>query len=624
MEKTMHEPIQQRPGARPAGFTLLEVLVAVGAVALVAVGLATIFDSVGKTVSGGRRISLLTQYAGLLENRMRRDFDEMTRDGVLVIRQQWTDGTIGATWSPDGLVTLVVPNNTASADAVRLHARDEAPRPRRIDELVFFVRDSVRSARPPLHADAVAESSEARIYYGHGAAHIHPLTDVESDLTNRFYFPRTDDINHRGLYPTFDAPLGLNRADNPNRYASDWTLLRHVTLLVNPESARPPALSGPVFGIAPTSPRLGNNDFQYALQPAAPSIFKAINRPGVLFGPDAPNAAFALRPTGQSPEVFRPALVFASGLIDIATSDLNEVRAMVTSMPEASAFMIPGRPRPPLKPTGRFNFTAPTSTRPTNPAAATSLDLAHDWMAQLFPTESNPMTDAMFKIGGAQDAADPLGARIRYEQTPPALLNDNVINATSGAGATGQQALAMAIRRADQLMLGSSIFAARCSEFIVEWSFGQTLIGGEIFWYGPERYADTSNNGWIDGPDSLITLPYGAGGLNLVGQAYTTQPPLGGLPGIGVHTVTQRLIYGYSPVPGQACLTSYFGYVDPTFNADPNGNGVFGEANEPVVRSLPWTWPRLIRVTMTLADPIDPSIESTFQFVFNVPDAPTR
>src|SRR5262252_2906544 len=83
---------QGLPGRSRRGFTLMEIVVAVGAVALVAVGLASIFDTVGKTVTGGKRASNLNTYAGLLEAQLRADFAAMTRDGFLVIRQQWVDG----------------------------------------------------------------------------------------------------------------------------------------------------------------------------------------------------------------------------------------------------------------------------------------------------------------------------------------------------------------------------------------------------------------------------------------------------------------------------------------------------------------------------------------------------
>ncbi|NRA58903.1 MAG: hypothetical protein HRU13_12385, partial [Phycisphaerales bacterium] len=63
-------------------------LVAIGAVAFVAVGIASIFASVGDTVSQGRSVSAITQYAAVLERQMREDFANMTRDGYLIIRHE--------------------------------------------------------------------------------------------------------------------------------------------------------------------------------------------------------------------------------------------------------------------------------------------------------------------------------------------------------------------------------------------------------------------------------------------------------------------------------------------------------------------------------------------------------
>jgi prepilin-type N-terminal cleavage/methylation domain-containing protein len=73
------------------GFTLLEILVALGAVVVVAVGLASIFRSVGETVSAGRRLSRINQVSKLLEQQLRSDFGRMTRDGFLAIRQGYAD-----------------------------------------------------------------------------------------------------------------------------------------------------------------------------------------------------------------------------------------------------------------------------------------------------------------------------------------------------------------------------------------------------------------------------------------------------------------------------------------------------------------------------------------------------
>lgn len=85
----------ERRNNRRAAFTLLEAMVAIGAMALVSVGLAAIFSSVGKTITGGKRLSTLNTYAALVEQQMRRDFESMSRGGYLMIRNQYTTQGIG-------------------------------------------------------------------------------------------------------------------------------------------------------------------------------------------------------------------------------------------------------------------------------------------------------------------------------------------------------------------------------------------------------------------------------------------------------------------------------------------------------------------------------------------------
>lgn len=601
-------------------FTLVEVLVAIGAVAIVAVGLAAIFDSVGKTVSGGRRVSLLNQYGALIESRMRRDFDRMTRDGVLVIRQQWSDGT-SAGANPDGVVDLV---NAPGPDRVRLHASQPASqsRARRMDEIVFFVRDRVRTARQPLHPGVIAQSDEARIYYGHAMRYAPPNLD-ETDTGNQYFYPNPEWYNNE-TFGSLDSPLGKDAAGNPNRFASEWILLRHQTLLVNPETSRSPDLTQPVYDINPAAgqvalARLRNSEYQIALQPAAASIFRAFTRRGVMT-PTPDTARTARNSPGVFPRIEGGSIIFTSGIVDIATSDLDEVRAVVNGMASASALIVPGSP-PSFQPAGQFVYTPAASLRATNPASASSLDRMHDWMEQLLPTESDPLPPPLFRFTNAE-TNDPYGSRIRGEGTAPGLVSDYIINAEASDSQTG--ARARAIRHADQLMLEASNFVPRCSEFIVEWSFGVTDAAGDVVWYGPNRYADSNRNGAIDAGDRLVTAPYGTGAQPLLGMTVPVRPANpNAQPGTAAHFVTPRLVYGFAPTGNEACLTSYFGYVDPTFNADPDGDGQVG-VGEPMVRELAWAWPRMIRVTVTIADPADPSVESTFQYVFSVPDGPDR
>ena len=85
--------------------------------------------------------------------------------------------------------------------------------------------------------------------------------------------------------------------------------------------------------------------------------------------------------------------------------------------------------------------------------------------------------------------------------------------------------------------------------------------------------------------------------------------------GTGTHTVSQRLIYGVIPAANDAALTSYFGWIDPTYR--PAGAVPVDSLTTGIV---PWAWPKLVRVTVTLVDPIDPTIETSFQYIFDVPE----
>jgi len=125
----MHNRTSTTQIARPPlGFTLIELIVAIGAVAILAVGIASIFGAVGKTVAGGRRVSNLNEFASLIERQMRTDFQAMTRDGVLLIRHEEAN----------------------EGNAVLLHPDDIAPRVRRTDQIIFFRHGEFSTTRAPV------------------------------------------------------------------------------------------------------------------------------------------------------------------------------------------------------------------------------------------------------------------------------------------------------------------------------------------------------------------------------------------------------------------------------------------------------------------------------------------
>ncbi len=704
----------------------MEIVVAVAAVALVAVGLAGIFDAVGKTVNGGKRVSLLNQYAGLIENQMRKDFNEMSRDGFLSIRQQFVDNNNGGGANPgDGVFVQFGPG----ADVVPVGPSDTKPRARRVDEIVFFARGKFQTARQPLHPDASVTSDTAMIYYGHGQrrrddSEFQAAGAGTADSTI-YSQPKVYDLNTDPDFAGREARLGVGTsAKNPNAFAGDWTLLRKSVLLKKPDSTGGPGIPSKVSFNDPGDPggtasvldpavpadrtRIENTEYQIALQPAARSVFRSFNRyyPNMRGDPRGdsnglPQDAFSFRDPARAN--------LASGIVDIAATDLAEIRAVVQSLALTPLdFDDSTNGNPPL---AWFSAMIPftwvnsnvagvtTISPPRNSPPPTSLDLMHLWMSDAFPTEAS--NGPRWNGNPQMRALDPWGVRARCELEPVGLLNlaagFTEAAPTSSRVTKGQQ---VAYERCDQMMLVGSNFLPRCSEFAVDWSFGKTdAITHELIWHGPASRYDSNGDGVIDGNDRYAVLPYPYNALaanpanspaiytvpvprlgydapvlpNLTSSNAKPYPFFDTLPHAFLyydHPVLPRLIYGFDPWaagdPVPASITSYFGFADPTYRqdifrtqpsstnfsdnsvppfdntinpgrqVDVDGNGFIGTDStgtisnplaelipgEPAAKSIPWAWPKMVRVTVTLSDAQDPTIESTFQFIFSIPPDP--
>lgn len=606
------QPARSRRGA----FTLLEMVVAIGAVVLISVGLASIFQAVGKTVAGGKRLSLVTNYAALLEARMRSDFAAMTRRGPLVIRQQWADA------NGDGVFNAAPSAGAHSVDDVELSPsgsdNPNAPsrkRQRRIDEIVFFAVGAFTSARESPLPGAVVRSSEARIYYGHG----------QRRDTSAYGGDESPEISDQNKVNSPDMLLGRDKNGNPNRYAADWTLVRSQAVLVKPETAPQPAYNQDVLGVTPSSGKLANKSTQIALMPAATSAFRSVaaiypdlsggaSYPGVPFISN-PKRVFRDAPSSVPPLPF-PHPMFASGIIDIATTSLDEIRATILGNSQSNA----GQPTVPqtlysLGTVPTLNFKIPytnpnTSTSPSPTAnGASSLDVMHAWMADLFPTQSLS-AGALYP----DNASDPAGVRIRTE--PTAIGLDEVMRESALAATAGNPTVLRRVQeeKTDREMLVANNLLPRCSEFKIEWSFGDQVQdptvggpGGQLKWFGPRPatapgVVDTTSPAPYPWDPSLTTpTPIPTHKIPLTRQQGSLEYP-----------VTARLIYGRQIPPSQRPLhlTSYFGYIDPTYKQN--------AAADP--QTMPWAWPKLIRVTVSVADPDDATFEATFQYIFEVPD----
>jgi hypothetical protein len=263
--------------------------------------------------------------------------------------------------------------------------------------------------------------------------------------------------------------------------------------------------------------------------------------------------------------------------------------------------------------------------------AIAPVDYAHAWLNDTMPTESRNRLAATGPAGRNEFGVNPgeiFGARVRYEPGPTDLLASMSLSMSN----PGTNPYEQAVRRADQLMLSTSNFVPHCVDFIVDWSFGKTYEtgpkAGEVIWHSlPSPGNIYSANNYKHEP---LPYPYVYEAVNnrfehelLVSPGTPPAPP-------DWHTVTNRLIYGVDPVDTAASppecwvseLTSYFGWTDPTYVVPMAGVNPVPRPDSNTAGVIPWAWPKLVRVTVVLADPLDPTIESTFQYVFSVPDAP--
>ncbi len=592
-------------------FTLVEVLVAVGAVAVIGVAIAAVFDQTGRTITAGRRLSTLTAYAGLIENQMRADFARMTRDGFLVIHNQMADvdRDIQGRFNPVN-------------DVVQLHPDDLNARGRRVDEIMFFVEGDFTTAREPLHPAVIARANAARVYYGHGKRRL-----PDPGATSPFMRPALDDPNDEE-----EANLGVREPGNPNRYASDWTLLRHQTILGSPRTTAVLVLPGVGLGIP--NPMPPDRDEQIAFQPAASSVFRALAAtfpdPGQQPPPQAAFPPFS--PIRTDPPLF------SSGLVDIASTTLPEIRLVVLTADPIPAgagldFYNPaannGNDGSNAGIDGLWRVQTPSTGTGGTEYDDTVTDRMQQWMADALPTWSH-----------ATDPDD--RTRIRYEPLPPNFVG--VLENPPTIGGLAPNA-AREVARADQVVLGSSSFIPHCTEFIVEWSFGQYFPSdpsdpewvagheGELIWHGMERLPDGTpvlNN------DDAAAWPYDenhpqTGDVSRVERRFRRvdgSVTFDGAPNVSAPNrwVQSWMIHDYNLNLGtmQAGdqLMSYFGYADPTFEPDKTGDGRLEQPADSASPTLPWPWPKLVRITLGLADPGDPTVEQRFQFVFELPPNP--
>jgi hypothetical protein len=388
-------------------------------------------------------------------------------------------------------------------------------------------------------------------------------------------------------------------------------------------------MNAPIFGVDPRTAggqrRLADGRFQIAMQPAAPSIFRSVSRSY----PRPINAEVLRLPVAGDTDP--NGISLASGVVDIVAADLLELRTYPYLF-ASGAGVLPDElvedeiPVPTYEPL-EWRPSPDVATRPTSPEP---IDLIQAWYADAWPTESDPTVRAPYWTAG-----EPRGVRMRCEPSSPDLLSVISRQPTSDA-----QQLDMHQQTSNQRMLQSSNFLQGCTEFLIEWSFGELDSFGRQRWYGLTRYAgDTNRDGTVDRADWTIARPYGVDDTNDPNWGLIAEPilarkiPLDGVPldetepefATFPHVIRPRLIHGVTPDANgrDVVLTSYFGDLDPTYSRDSFRQTLPTDVKwywEPQPQQVRWIWPTQLRFTVSITDPEKPTEEGTFQFVVTLPE----
>jgi len=513
------------PGRRARGaFTLTELLVAVGAVAILTVGIGRIFASVNDLVTTGAAIAELDQTARTIEQRMREDFEALSAmnadETFMAIRMReigHEDRPIYLT--PEDRQFDLQNGLTPYADESRaVH--------RRLDEIVFLAGDGAADAFTSRQADGFFTSGAvregvARLYWGHG---LKPKLDPDypaQDPADRF--PQDDDAPR--VRPRVYEPDGyfgdrpgedestlnpkIDRVTGRNEYAAEWTLVRQPLLLVGSQA------SGEIAGflgdpLGPFSAMAGNptgDAFGGGRREYAPYI-----RDNETFARVWPALGLAneFNEFGNSEAYPDPRLI-RHGRVDILAQDRDGVQRFLEGEPAEAD----GGSR-----AGESALVNPffTSARLGRDPGAGSLPNTNETF--VLNEIQAPLWRWPEEGTGGNPAAQVIGARNRYWTTltnirsaiagtiirplveiePPAL--DHIFD--TGTDAFDEETPENA------LMDNHAVIAPRCSSFSIAWSDGSRareiidlddngvpeFFPGDLLWYDITRVDPADPNEW--------------------------------------------------------------------------------------------------------------------------------
>ena len=478
---------------RRRAFTLTELIVAVGAVALLTVGIGQLFSSVQRLVGNGAAVAETDQYARALVNKIETDLAALTeldasRTFFAVRCRRMGDTNRNGVLDVDERAVFL------NADDREADQRDrvdpyEPNRSRavtvRLDEMMFLGfaggQSAYRSAQSPGPGVGVNPvASEARIYYGHGLkpaldSSFDPLnvpTGAPSNVRPRSWVPDGDFAQRIGEPNIFDTANRVNGGlvSGRNEYAGEWQLLRHHTLLYGGLASGQSDLGQPQ---APFSSLVSFMPYLRELE--------ARTRPGTWNFSASGGTYLVQLPTPTPLNPTRPQARLASyGRVDVCAQNIDDVRRWLEGLDpgvEAEA-----------SDAGAFSagFVNNETTSQWTPGSAMTTADAPLWQRVVLPgnaagTLRTNMRDLRSAIAGCF-------SRFQQDPQPPAI--DRRDSLSWAADATPVAPAPNTDFPGAAFMDNHAIIGSRVSSFEIAWSYGERWTRSEPLDYDADGVAD--------------------------------------------------------------------------------------------------------------------------------------
>ncbi len=579
------------------GFTLTELLVAVGAVVLLTIGIGQVFRQVSRLVGTGTAVAETDQLARAIERQLRDDFSSLSRFGsdqtYIAIRNRRL-GDIDRSGSVNGAerplyIRLDDREEEVRSSVVNPYGPDGRGVTVRLDEISFlaFAGDARRFVSfqqaeglgtPPV------ESAVARIQYGPG---LRPALDPNfdpSEVIGENNFPRRQlRADQTNLNDPWGRAFGSPRSRN--EFAGDFMLLRQSMMLYGGLAAGYVG-GGGGGGTPDRAPPIGER------RKYAPFIRDVENFDRINAIEDTPPGGPAMLSNRSLPRAIR------HGRADICAQTPEDVRRWLEGLaPEPVSGPAVAQPDATAFDVGFFNDTALLDIGQTPNQGLTSNSPDRPLYRRVLLNSPVPGQNRQQNLRLLRSAIAGCFTRILAESEPPPVARNR-----SWTDDDPQ----------DALMDLHATLASRCSSFEVAWSDGTTWRGpngtgnqplridlgggqeivynvGDIIWFD------------IDFPRRMLELG------QFGGAAYA---PLTDVRPEAISSVSSP---GGATVPVDSRRTNQM-ILDPSFlgayDAELSGGDDdeylaiwgFREPDDAGGYSGAWSKPRLIRIRMTIHD----------------------